>query len=319
MSEPPPAKTIRLYCDGELPEQEAARFEQALQRDPHLKALVEFERHLREHAGAVLRDECPSAPSGLAERVRAGLAGADAGQSADDDARRAVAGRIGEAPGTRPARRRWWSGPHRANVFAVAASLALVAGAVLFGIFGRPIDDWTRPSADVAATAAAAAAAAAGEHLEMRANPAVVLSHLTYRTPGDARQGLAPYLGRHATVFDLSDLGYEFLGGGTCDLPQCERGCHLFYARTGQRPGLVTLHIVPNGPESGAEGTPFPKKLPLPTDIILPKDPACRKDVLVWTYKGFSFLLVVCLDEDVEKVAKRIQQTLLAPGQVPSG
>ncbi len=119
-------KLIRLYCDGELMPEQAERVEQGLKEGREARDRLEFEKELRRQVGAVMAPG--SAPPGLAERVRRQLA-----EVAPEEAferRFSIAS--------------WFRGPTHANIFAVAASLAVVAGAVLFGIFGRTIDEWGR-------------------------------------------------------------------------------------------------------------------------------------------------------------------------------
>ena len=113
-------KLIRLYCDGELDQEQVKQVEQHLQEHPEDRMLLKSERLLRERVGAVMNDACPSAPADLPQQIRARL-------------------HIAEPTGY--AFTRWLREPRRANVFAVAASLFLVASAILFGILGPRLDD----------------------------------------------------------------------------------------------------------------------------------------------------------------------------------
>ncbi|MHC4219403.1 MAG: anti-sigma factor family protein [Planctomycetota bacterium] len=302
MSDSPTANTIRLYCDGELPRAEAEQVEAQVAADPKLRARVDFERRLREHVGEALHGAA-AAPLDLADRVRTTVRQADP-----------VAGRVGVLPEARPARRPWWHAPRRANVFAVAASLTLVTAAVLFGIFGRPIDSWRgRSLVDVAA---AAAAAVAVEHQSSTLSLGFTESGMPYRTIEETRKGLAPFVGGPAGVFDLRGVGYEFVGGSKCRVPHCEDGCHLYYRRVEGSPGLVSLHIVPDRGQFTLRGEAKIETLPLATDIV-PENAGCSKDVLVWTHDNLSYLLVVCVSEDLTNVARRMQEALLAGGAAP--
>lgn len=280
---------IRLYCDGELPDEQVEQIEARLRADEELARGVSFERNLRRQVGAALRTDCPA---DLAERVRVAL---------DDAADRPdVAGR--------PERAAWWRSPSRANFFAVAACLALVAGAVLFGIFGPPIDSWPRHAMlDIASEAAAAVA---GEHVNSAANMGALAGALKYGTPEYATRELGELLGGPGNVFDLSVLDYEFLGGNRCAVPNCPAGCHLFYRRTHPPLGAVSLHIVPDKGDFPIRGDAFQRRTPLLTDKI-PESSGCQKDVVVWKYGSNVYLLVVCLDEDVEPVTRLMQETLV--------
>ncbi|MHC4080599.1 MAG: anti-sigma factor family protein [Planctomycetota bacterium] len=302
MSEPLTAKTIRLYCDGELPDEQALQVEQRLQQDPDLRSQVETERRLKEAVVRVLRAD--GAPAGLVERAR------DVGAEETG----AVVGRTDVEPKPATASRAWWRGPIRANFFAVAACLVLVIGAVLFGIFGPPIDSLqVRGVTDVAAEAAAAVA---GEHVMTTADLPTIAAGMPYHTRDDAELGLAQLVGAAGRTFDLSDLGYAFVAGSACDVPHCARGSHLIYYRSEGVRGLVTLHIVPDRGQLQVGDNPFPGSLPFETDIV-PEGPSCQKDVLVWNHEGLSYLLVVCVDDDVQPVAARMQEALQAAGPAP--
>lgn len=297
MSDTPTAKVIRQYCDGELPREQTEEIEAHLRDHPEQEAWVAFERNLHDHVGSVMRADCPGAPPELRERVSTRIAEAAARDAADGE------------PLEGGAIAAWWRGPMRANVFAVAACLALVAGAVLFGIFGRPIDSWQRPGLIDAVSEAAAAVAS--EHVTATTDPAAIEGKLAYHTPDRAARELAGLLRPAAGVFDLSDVGYEFYGGNMCDVPHCpEGGCHLIYRRAGERAGLVTLHIVPDLGQFALEGEGTAFDLPLAYDLIA-EGPTCQKDVVVWTHADRAYLLVVCLAEDVEKVARRVQKALI--------
>ena len=303
MSNAPTAKEIRLFCDGELSLPEAAAIELKLRDHPGANALGDFERDLKKRVATTLQDGS-APPAGLAERVRAALA-AEAIVADEVDA----VGRIGpgsDAPVPHGApHRAWWKAPVRANAFAVAASVVLVAGAVLFGIFGQPIDAVRQPPlVDISAAAAAVAA----EHMVSRVDGPAQTAR--YRTPQDAGRELADYLGKAGCVYDLNDLGYRFVGGDTCDVPQCKRGCHLIYRRnTGM--GQISLHVVPRSAGMQTRGTAGLDDLPLPTDRIA-KDANCQMDVLVWNHGDRCYLLSVCIRGDAEKIARRMQKTLLA-------
>jgi anti-sigma factor RsiW len=308
MSEAPTTRTIRLYCDGELPDEQARQVEEQLRQDPRLRAQVEFERQLKQRVGQVMQSDRTPVPAELPGRIR--QTPAAAGDSS------AVVGRIDAEPQPAPAGSAWWRGPNRANVFAVAACLALVAGAVLFGILGQPIDSM-RVSGAADATMEAAAAVA-GEHVVMTTSGLEAAAEKArFRTPDEARRGLASQLGAASDIFDLRELGYEFVAGDHCAVPHCEQGCHLVYRRVRGAPGIVSLHIVPDQGQFALDDR-FPRSLPCITDVI-PEGPECHMDVLVWSYGGFSYLLVVCVDDDVRAVAARMQDTLLSSGTAPGG
>ncbi|MHC4217873.1 MAG: anti-sigma factor family protein [Planctomycetota bacterium] len=297
MSGQPTVRTIRLYCDGELSDAEARSFEQRMEQDPRLSGRVEFEQRLKERVDQVLRAGSPPVPTELADGMRQTLTR----ESAD------VAGGIDGEATPETADRAWWSNPRRANLFAVAACLALVAGAVLFGILGPQID--TLRMSPTTSVTAEAAAAVAGEHVKATTGLPRMTQESSYRTPDDARRGLVEQLGVVPAIFDLREIGYEFVAGNTCDVPGCERGCHLVYRTSRGQPGIVTLHVVPDRGQIDVRHDASEGKLPLETGFI-PQGPSCEKDVLVWNHEGFTYLLVACHSSDVTKVARHVQETL---------
>lgn len=294
MNSDPTARQLNLYCDGELSPEECRRIEAQLADSSPLRAQVEFQRRLKQRLVAVLESEAGPAAADLARRIREGNA-----------ADQAVAPR---PPGAARAHRPWWRAPQRANVFAIAATLALVAGAVLVGIYGPSIDSWGGRT--IVDATAEAAAAVAGEHATSSTDAATAARRWICRTPGEAGEQLGQLLGTFGQVMDLRDVGYEFAGASPCQVPHCDHGCHLFYRRIGERPGMVSLHVVSDGPHIALRSTPD-LPLPLPTELI-PASAACRRDVLVWTHGRRCYLLVVCVAEDALPVARRMQETLRA-------
>ena len=292
MSKAPTTRKIREYCDGELTGQEAASVARKLGEDRELEAFADFERRLRQQVSEVLKtDSAP--PSDLADRIRETLA-------AQDDS----PGWEAETPAAAPQT----AGRLHANAYAVAASLVLVVGAVLFGIFGQSIDSWRGSGVDIAVEVAGAVA---GEHVAAVSGP---MRAPRYDTPDLATEGLAQYLGTAGCVYDLTDIGYTFIGGDTCDVPHCERGCHLVYKRTGGQPGIITLHVLPEPRDLRLRGTAGLQKFPIITDVIGPNQ-NCPMDVLVWSYGNRCYLLSVCVSQHAEQIAVRMQEALLAEGQ----
>ena len=312
MSNPLTTRKIRLYCDGELPPDEAASVARMLPEEPELGALADFERRLRQQVSEVLKTGSPPPPD-LADRIRQALAaqddtpGWDTETPAAQPAAAKVAGRIrppAEQPG--PHRPRWQP-PVQANAFAVAASLVLVVGAVLFGIFGQDIDTVRGSRVDIAVETAVAVA---GEHVTAVSGPARAAR---YDTPQLAADGLDEYLGTAGCVYDLTDLGYTFVGGDTCDVPHCDRGCHLVYRRTGSQLGMVTLHVLPEPKGLHLQGTAGIANFPIVTDVI-GRNLNCPMDVLVWSHGDRYYLLSVCVPQHAEQIALRMQRALLARG-----
>ena len=288
MSDRSISELIRLDCDGELDQAQAGQLQRHLEAHPEDRTLVESERRLRERVGVVMTAACPSAPGDMAERLQPRLG---------TDKAEVEAGPAGFSFA------RWLQGPRRANVFAVAASLFVVAGAVLVGILGTPIDD--QPTR--VGQAVEAAASVAGEHVATTAPDGAMI---TYSSLGEAQRLMEDHLDAALTVFDLGDAGYEFVGAMECDVPHCERGCHFLYRRQDRRPGLVSLHIVPDyGQFDLSEGQPFEGKLPLDSTLF-PKTSGCPQDVIMFSDGKLVFLVVMCVSEDVMDVVWAMQGQL---------
>src|SRR5437867_2885333 len=122
---------IQMFCDGECTPEQCAHVERILADDPEARRRVqrqmEFNGKLRDCLCGVTTKASRSAPPELLAKVRGTL------DQANPMARR-------------PSQRRspWaaiFEDPRRGNIFAIAATILLVAGAVLYGIFGRSIDD----------------------------------------------------------------------------------------------------------------------------------------------------------------------------------
>ncbi|MEE9130786.1 MAG: hypothetical protein V3T84_12265 [Phycisphaerales bacterium] len=293
MSDRSITELIRLDCDGELDQEQAKQLRRHLQEHPEDRKLVESERRLRERVGMVMTAACPSAPADLAERIQHRLGTAEADIEA-------------EPAGFSFAR--WLQGPRRANVYAVAASLVLVAGAVLVGIFGPQIDDQPTRTGQ----AVEAATSVAGEHVDTALDNGRMLdSMMPYDSLTEAEIVMARYLDARLTAFDLRGAGYEFVGAMKCDVPHCERGCHFLYRRQDSTPGLVSLHIVPDhGQFDLSEGQPFEGELPLDSTLF-PKNPGCPQDVIMFSDGTLVFLVVMCVSEHAMNVLHAMQGQLL--------
>jgi anti-sigma factor RsiW len=295
MSDQSITELIRLDCDGELDQEQARQLQRHLQAHPEDRKLVESERRLRARVGIVMTAACPSAPADLAERIRQGL----------DTVKVDV-----EAEPAGYSFAQWLQGPRRANVYAVAASLVLVAGAVLVGIFGPQIDDQLTQAG--AGQAVEAASAVAGEHVDAAFDNGRMLDSMTvYDSLTEAEIAMARYLEARLTAFDLRGAGYEFVGAMKCNVPHCERSCHFLYRRQDSMPGLVSLHIVPDhGQFDLSEGQPFEGELPLDSTLF-PKNPGCPQDVIMFSDGKLVFLVVMCVSEDAMNVVRAMQGQLL--------
>jgi len=228
-------RLIRQYVDGELAPADVARMERRLESDASLRARVEFEHRLRERTASAMSST--TAPTGLIDRVREAIAGADA-----------PLGAIGP------------DGP-RMSWFAVAASIALVAGAVLLGIFGPRI---TQPPAPQNATGQVnlvdeIAQWSSSEHTRYAmalssasGTPEEMAALLPVRSLKDAARAIGEAIKLDGVVNfpDLSCQGFEFLGCSSCENTSCgSTVARVMYTRPKTHvdgPAMLSFFVMKN-------------------------------------------------------------------------
>jgi anti-sigma factor RsiW len=210
----------------------------------------------------------------------------------------------------------WWSrpfaAPHRANFAAVAAVLALITGAVLFGIFGRTIDDVPAPVVSASDVVSRAAEYADGEHGECTVDVERLHNRAAYASAADAEALLTEALGTPVRVFDLSARGYEFIGAGRCAVPlEKQPSGHLIYRKSinGQPGPMVSIFVAPaRGCCKGICSGMRPREWM----SALAASSSCRHKVLYSTDGALVYFLVCCDDGDVEAVAQTISRAQAA-------
>jgi anti-sigma factor RsiW len=239
MSEPNDSNLIRKYVDGELEPEHAADVEQRLRSDAQFRARVHFEHLLRQRIDAVMRREA-AVPPGLAERIKAALT-----EAATDSSAEVVVGRVdssGAVAGRGKRSRR--IGPAPMSVFAVAAALVLIAGVILFSIFGQQIGQNGNLAIETARFVE-------DVHIRCESDPETLARVSPWRVRGDAEDELTRHLGDGpVSVLDLSALGYEFYGAGRCRVPGPVPSGHFFHKRPAEDNGgeslMVSLYVVPD-------------------------------------------------------------------------
>ena len=245
-----------------------------------------------------MTSDCECAPKSLCECIRKACAQASADVSAKPAHRSAAPPRSASGLG-------WlFRGPARANVFAVAATLMLVAGAILFGIFGRSIDDVPRlTTADLVSRAAVAAS---GQHDECTSGKMTTPE----QTRTLAQTQLTSYLkvDPPIQVFDFDDLGYKFIGSNACDMRLPERCGQLVYKSTkpGEHTPMVSVFIVPNRGECGkmCNGGDLSRWSAAEAAV------KCNHRVMYSNDRRLIYFLVCCNENDLDALSQRIAQTL---------
>ncbi len=294
-----------LLCDGELAPREAEALKRLLESDPCQRSRVEFQRGLRRRVAAVLQIGCEP-PPGLADHVRRSLAETlSQDQSTEESTSRSLVGS-------------WLRGPKRANVFAVAASLALVAGVVIVSINLPSIDEWGRSARlDLVSEVVPFVA---GEHIRCAGNAPTRQEKAKFKSPARAASELSDYLGSPVRVVGLTenlrDNGWAFLGGGHCGVPVSERSAHLIYTRQDlpQGPAMLSIFIVPDDGSysiprrGGGEVSLVPGEL-----ITLPRGPDLDREVTIYSDGALVYFMVACFSGALDGVPTAVEDALKAP------
>lgn len=301
MSQRPTITELRLFVDGELPPEDAVRIERHLGGDPQARAFIDFERQLRARVAETFAAERPIAPTWLASRIHQSSAMAR-------ETEVPIAGRVGAADGSvdrdavaspviieaaPPPVTPGQISRQRINVFAVAASLALVAGTVLLGLLGSPIDSSAQAHS---AHLQQAATKVAMEHLNVRISPSIRRQALTFDSCAESNREFSKFLDMTIVIPELDDIGLDFVGGGLCEVPHCEHACHVVYQRTGSNE-LVSLHLV-TGDGHFPEGT------------FISRDATGFHDVVAWSDGALGYLLTAETASVARTVAREIQRRL---------
>jgi hypothetical protein len=184
--------------------------------------------------------------------------------------------------------RRWFLGPQRVNVFAVAACLLLVAGAVLVGIYGRPIDQLRlQPPAD---TAAAELLAFAQREHKRSGDPIEAEKECVTHSPGETVDTLRHDFGLDIDIPDFSSKGYQFDGLAYCDWhdEQVPKLKYRVPAAPGQRSPRFCIFISKNLDN---------------LDCSSGRLPGCAKlgDHRVWQDHGLVYLMTACKPADLDQ------------------
>jgi anti-sigma factor RsiW len=308
MTERPDPNLVRLCCDGEATPEEAAQLRQYMTAHPdccrEIESQMECERKLRQSIRALM-SECPCAPAELRECLCQILRGESAAVEAE------IAGRIQPQASARQrqsALRSFFSNTQSANWIAVAATLMLIVGAVLFGIFGRTIDD-VRPGASPDLVSDAALYAdqehrewASGKRVAMNsANPVRVETR-------DAERYLGQWLDTPVRVFDLSEAGYEFIGAERGLMPFGARAGHMVYKRIaglGERRPMLSVFVVHD--QGQCRGKLCENQQSGTWCCITGSNTKCKKKVLRGTDGKLVYFVVCCDDKAVESLAQSLQ------------
>jgi len=315
--------TIRQFVDGELPADQAAAFERAMEADGDLRARMTFERSLRD---AVLRSmtsgDAAGAPEALATRIAAAMAAEResmiAERAIDDRASTADFEPAGAGDGVESssAFARLFRGPARANALAVAASLFIVIGAVIVGMFGDDLGiglSSNRPrtpqTPDMQAITESAEQALA-EHDQCGSDD-VMRSKIKYLDAASIHAALDRRLGVPVPIFDLHEVDLVLVGGGECAIqPQGDQAVHLTYRHPGGTGGRLSIFMQP---DAGRHGDLVPFHIYHPAD--LGKSQFRSRPASLWTDGEVVFIVVACRADDHDRAMNAIDSQYRRSGR----
>lgn len=293
MPDTPDASLIRRYLDGESTAEES-RLVEAAAEHPAVARLLANERLLRARLHQVLSADADQAtPEHLRASVLAGLR--------EDVPVLVEAGVSGEYGATAEEPFSIFTNPTRMNYFAVAAVLVIILGAVLVGVFGRPLFSSSVPEFTAIADVEQFIA---NEHMRCTGDPEVRRGKVKFTDLASAHAGLSKYFGQDVPVPDLSAFGFTFVGAGTCGVPPRRvRSGHLMYMDANNR--MVSVFIEPDQ-----------KQFPLvPGRSHSGAGVGVEGASEIWTNgEGqLVFMLVVCRAEELRPLAEYIRHAMLLP------
>ena len=308
---------IRRYVDGELSAADAAALERQLAAHPDLQTHVQFELHLRHRVQAVMQAQArETAPAELRSTIE-GLLSAPAQEDAAVAAGPRSAKALNNGQASRNgARRSWLAEPRRVNYFAVAACLALVAGAVLFGIFAPQITSFrlSQPKSTLIDISQTAAPFAADEHSRCASNAEFRKQKLEFVDIEIASHELGEHLESHVVVPSFNALGYEFIGAGRCNVPVGEPSAHAIYRSKGpgeRRPYLSVFIFADRGQFMLKEhGSDVPLKSGKPCEAG--RNPKCHRKVKVFSDGEVVYVVSGCDQEKLEGAVQLLEDALAA-------
>lgn len=307
MPDRPDLNLIRTHCDGECSPEQNAALEGHLRRHPEdaeaVRKQVAFEHQLRHCVDRVLKHDCSCAPAALRQAIAGSLrqgVGVGAAKSSEKSSGVTSSGMGRLVFETR-----------RANAFAIAATLMIIAGAVLYGYFGRNIDQSARAGSELVYAAnmyadqdhskfTSALSKAGGQIATAKPDAAAVEIELT------------KWMGSPVHVFDLSDLGYEFVEAGKSEMPVPEHSAHLRYRKLGDagtdagRP-MVSVFVVPRagGCQRMSDGTEPGRWC----DTECPRQ--CTRHVMRSTDGKLLYFVVCCNNNDMDRVTQSLSKSML--------
>lgn len=279
---------IRQFVDGELNAEEMTSIEVALAQDPDLRASVEFERKLRNSVMHALSGPEHAAPESMHAEIQDIF-------KQETSARLKLATSHSINTDTQDEDTiEFLKGPTRANFLAVAACLVIVAGAILFGIFGPNL--LNQPGNSLNGDIQEASNFVEGQHVSCVVDKAA-LKNKTAFSPSKVGIEMQNHLGKTVVIPDLSNLGYKLIGGGHCGVPPSEYPSgHVIYTSSS---GMVGIFMQPNkGQFSQLKLGNYPMVL----------SPNQCGGLIAWADEDLVYFVTLCNGNDSTNVVKEIRR-----------
>ena len=183
----------------------------------------------------------------------------------------------------------------RLNFLALAASIAIILGAVAIGIFGTPLftgpSDSVTPIADIKSYIA-------NEHVRCASDVNVRQQKVKYREPAVVERELTLLLGEPLRVIDLSSAGFQFVGGGPCHVPPAgSPSGHLIYQAANGR--MASVFVEPYQPGVALQ----------PGRVVTDVKVGLSGASAIWTDESLIYMVVVCNSTDLDAVTRLTQSS----------
>lgn len=309
---------LRAYADGELSAEEAQQVEAMLAREPKWQQALEVDHRLSRRIDAVMGRDSAVAPPELRHRITADLR-----RESAVDASAPAPTRPARARSAEPANIGWlgalftrFNQPQSVSFGAIAAVIVLVSMVVLYGIFGLPIDHRAETPLQPNILLSEAAAHVSQEHDRCAGDESVLMNKMVAMTRADAAHRLQSHLGVDSvTIFDLSDLGYQFVGVGPCNMPGAAPSAHLVYRRSvpGEPKSMMSIFVTPNLGQFGEKCPDLAKKESRWSGVCGGK--TCRKTILHGTDDQLVYFLACGFAEQVRQVSESVCRDLARRGR----
>jgi hypothetical protein len=296
---------IRRFADGELDLNQRLAMERALEQSTELRRVLAFERELRTRVARVMHRAAPTAPAGLHQKIAQALQ--EMPETADAAA---ILANITPDPSKDAVMAPRRSPLTRPNVFAMAASLALVAGAVLFGIYGTPIDRWRLGNTAGVAPITEITEFVTRAHDQLAGNAESREKTLCGQSCQDACSNISKQFGcpKEVPSIDLHGLGYEWIGHRELGIPHYQKSAQLVFHRTDpDRPPAMASVFVGFGRMIEAEKVAEPGSW-----TTMPLSSGCTHVVYLSSDGSIDYLLVCCDAGDMDRLAEAIGEQLVA-------